>query len=246
MMVGLMDRYSFFNIPDESYIGTTIYKKHFYDNATLSSSDKMLFKNNINRITWLYCLKPNLINIAAYKDDERDYPELEVIEVILNKDNKLDRIAEVIMRTIPYPMILVFNLNNKLKIYTAHQKISQKDNSKNTLEEFVLTDWLEEGDSLFKKLDIKRMNFTNFYLLYSDIMDTISVYSLSEVIKKDISSIGGKEAREVLNENQNIEDEISSLKLKLKNESQFNRKMELNIAIKELMKRKEEILEDIK
>ena len=90
------------------------------------------------------------------------------------------------------------------------------------------------------------MNFTNFYLLYSDIMDTISVYSLSEVIKKDISSIGGKEAREVLNENQNIEDEISSLKLKLKNESQFNRKMELNIAIKELMKRKEEILEDIK
>ena len=116
MMVGLMDRYSFFNIPDESYIGTTIYKKHFYDNATLSSSDKMLFKNNINRITWLYCLKPNLINIAAYKDDERDYPELEVIEVILNKDNKLDRIAEVIMRTIPYPMILVFNLNNKLQL----------------------------------------------------------------------------------------------------------------------------------
>ena len=158
----------------------------------------------------------------------RDYPEIEVIEVLIHKDYKLKRIAEIIMRTIPYPMLLIFKLEDKRQFYVAHQRINQSDSSKNTIEEFIATDCLESDGALLAKLDIKQMRFTNFYALYSDIVDTISIYNLSTIIPTD-DNITGAEARELSAQIEDIEQEITSLRAKLKKESQFNRKMELNI-----------------
>ena len=236
-----MDMYKCLNIPDSCFIGNTIYKKLFYENADLSTSDKSLFTDTISKITWIYCLKPETINIPAYKDEVRDYPEIEVIEVLVHKDYKLKRIAEIIMRTIPYPMVLIFKLEAKRKLYVAHQRTNQNDSSKNTIEEFIATDWLESDSALFAKLDIKQMRFANFYALYSDIVDTISIYNLSTIIPTD-DNITGVEARELSAQIEDIEQEITSLRAKLKKESQFNRKMELNIEIKRLEQNKNKLL----
>lgn len=236
-----MDMYKCLNIPDSCFIGNTIYKKLFYENADLSTSDKSLFSDTISKITWLYCLKPETINISVYKDEVREYPEVEVIEVLLHKDYKLKRIAEIIMRTIPYPMVLIFKLEGKVKFYVAHQRTNQSDSSKNTIEEFIATDWLESDSALFDKLDIKQMRFANFYALYSDIVDAISIYNLSTIMPTD-DNITGAEARELSAKIEDIEQEITSLRAKLKKETQFNRKMELNIEIKRLEQNKNKLL----
>jgi hypothetical protein len=236
-----MDTYDFLNIPDSCFIGNTIYKKLFYESADLSTSDKSLFTDTISKITWINCLKPETINIPAYKDEVRDYPEVEVIEVLVHKDYKLKRIAEIIMRTIPYPMVLIFKLEAKRKLYVAHQRTNQNDSSKNTIEEFIATDWLDSDSALFAKLDIKQMRFANFYALYSDIVDTISIYNLSTIIPTD-DNITGAEARELSAQIEDIEQEITSLRTRLKKESQFNRRMELNIEIKKLEQNKNKLL----
>ena len=236
-----MDMYEFLNIPDSCFIGNTIYKKLFYENADLSASDKSLFTDTISKVTWLCCLKPETINIPAYKDEVRDYSEIEVIEVLVHKDYKLKRIAEIIMRTIPYPMLLIFKLEDKRQFYVAHQRSSQSDSSKNTIEEFIATDWLDSDSALFAKLDIKQMRFTNFYALYSDIVDAISIYNLSAIMPMD-ENITGAEARQLSAKIEDIEQEIVSLRSKLKKESQFNRKMELNIEIKKLERSKSKLL----
>lgn len=236
-----MDDYRFLNIPDSCFVGSTIYKKLFYENAHLSSSDKSLFTDTINKVVWLYCLKPETINIPAYKDEVREYPEIEVIEVILNKEYGLNRIAEIIMRTIPYPMLLIFKLEDKIRFYMAHQRTNQSDSSKNTIEEFISTDWLRNDSDLFAKLDIKQMRFTNFYTLYSDIVDAISIYNLSAIMPTD-DTITGAEARELSAKIEDIEQRIANLRSKLKKESQFNRKMELNIEIKRLEQSKNKLL----
>ncbi len=236
-----MGDYSFLNIPDSCFIGSTIYKKLFYENANLSSSDKHLFTDIINKIVWLYCLKAETINISAYKDEVREYPEIEVIEVIVNRDYKLNRIAEIIMRTIPYPMLLIFKLEDKIRFYVAHQRTSQSDSSKNTIEEFISTDWLSNDSALFAKLDIKQMRFTNFYTLYSDIVDAISIYKVTDIIGGN-ASITGAEARGLSAKIEDIEQRIISLRSKLNKETQFNRRMELNIEIKKLEQSKNKLL----
>ena len=239
-----MDAYKFLNIPDSCFIGNTIYKKLFYENADLSTSDKSLFTDTINKVTWLYCLKPETINIPAYKDELRDYPEIEVIEVLVHKDYKLKRIAEIIMRTIPYPMLLIFKLEDKRQFYVAHQRTSQSDSSKNTIEEFIATEWLESDSALFAKFNIKQMRFTNFFALYSDIVDAISIYNLSTIISTD-NNITGVEARELSAQIEEIEQRIINMRSKLKKETQFNRKMELNIEIKKLEQDRKGILGEI-
>ena len=236
-----MDDYRFLNVPDSCFIGNTIYKKLFHENADLSGGDKSLFTGVINKITWIYCLKPETINIASYKDQIRNYPEIEVIEIDVNKDYKLKRIAEIIMRTIPYPMLLIFKWEDKKQLYVAHQRVSQSDSSKNTIEEFISTDWLDSNSDLFAKLDIKQMRFTNFFVLYSDIVDVISIYKVSDIITDNIS-ITGAEARLLSAQIEEIEGQITSLRAKLKKESQFNRKMELNIEIKRLEQDKNKLL----
>jgi hypothetical protein len=236
-----MDNYSFLNIPASCFIGNTIYKKLFYENADLSTNDKSLFTDVIGKITWAYCLKPETINVPPFKDDVRDYPEIEVIEVSVDKDYRLKRIAEIIMRTIPYPMLLIFKWEDKKQLYVAHQRVSQSDSSKNTIEEFISTDWLDGDSALFARLDIKQMRFTNFYALYSDIVDAISIYNLSTIMATDIN-ITGVEARELSAQIEDIEQEISSLRAKLKKENQFNRRMELNIEIKKLEQNKNKLL----
>jgi len=236
-----VDTYNFLNIPETCFIGSTIYKKLFYENADLSTSDKSLFTDTISKVTWLYCLKPEAINITTYKDEMRDYPEIEVIEVLIHKDYKLKRIAEIIMRTIPYPMLLIFKLEDKRQLYVAHQRTNQNDSSKNTIEDFIATDWVDLDSALFAKLDIKQMRFTNFYALYSDIVDAISIYKLSAIMTTN-DNITGAEARELSTKIEDIEQEITSLRSKLKKESQFNRKMELNIKIKRLEDNKNKLL----
>jgi hypothetical protein len=236
-----MDDYRFLNIPDSCFVGSTIYKKLFYENAHLSSSDKSLFTDIINKIVWLYCLKPETINIPVYKDEVREYPEIEVIEVTVNKDYKLNRIAEIMMRTIPYPMLLIFKLEDKIRFYMAHQRTSQSDSSKNTIEEFISTDWLSNDSALFAKLDIKQMSFTNIYTLYSDIVDAISIYNLSAIMPTD-DTVTGAKARELSAKIEDIEQRIANLRSKLKKETQFNRKMELNIEIKRLEQSKNKLL----
>jgi hypothetical protein len=123
----------------------------------------------------------------------------------------------------------------------AHQRTSQSDSSKNTIEEFISTDWLRNDSALFAKLDIKQMRFTNFYTLYSDIVDAISIYNLSAIMPTD-DTITGAKARELLAKIEDIEQKIISLRSKFKKETQFNRKMELNIEIKRLEQSKNKLL----
>lgn len=236
----MVENYEFFNIPRSCEVENTIFKKLFYENADLSAADRTLFTDAINKITWLYCLKPDTINIQPYKDDKREYDEVEFIEVVLVEEKRINRMAEIIMRTIPYPMVLIFRLDNKLKLYVSHQRNSLNDSSKNTIEELISTEWVFNDSLLFGKLDIQKMRFSNFYALYSDIVDTVSIYKASALIPIDLD-ISGEDARQLTAEIEGLEKQIATLKSKLKNETQFNKKMELNIEIRNLSKRKSQI-----
>ena len=189
--------YECLNIPKACEVGNTIFKKLFYDNADLGTDDKALFTNYISKIIWVYSIKTENINIKAYKDDIRDYSEIEVLEVSLSKNTKIKRIAEIIMRAIPYPMLLVFKFESKIQLWAAHQRTNQNDNTKNTIEEFVNTDWLSEEDVLFDTLDIKQMRFIDFYTLYSDFVDKISIYNVEGIIG-DNTKVTGPQARNLI------------------------------------------------
>lgn len=228
-----MDIYNKLNIPDECRINRTVFKKMFYDNAVISKGDKDLFIDSIDKITWIYCLNQDNMNIPAYVTEEREYLEIEIIEVTLSENKGIKRIAEIIMRAIPYPMLLIFSFEGKYQLWAAHQRFSLADNSKVTLEEPVFTEWQEENSILWDRLNISKLRYTNFYDMYSDLLDAIAVFNVSKLTDKEIN---GEDARKLLRSNAEIDSQIAVLRTKLKKATEFNRKMEINMKIKKLEK----------
>lgn len=224
--------YEHLNIPQKGKIDNTIYKKMFIENADLSKADKKILSEVIHKIIWRYSLKEETCYIRPYSDDEHDYPEIELIEVELNKAVKEQRIAEIIMHAIPYPMILLMKHDEKVRIWVSHQRISQADSDRNVLEELISTAWLKP-DAMKDFLDFGRFRQDDCYVLYSDIIDSISLYNARDIITEDVT---GAEARQFLAKREQIQKQITSLKAQMKKETQFNRKVELNIEIKKLEK----------
>lgn len=228
-----MDIYNKLNIPDECRINRTVFKKMFYDNAALSKGDKNLFVDSIDKIAWIYCLNQDNMNVPAYATEEREYLEIEVMEVELSDNKGIKRIAEIIMRAIPYPMLLIFSFEDKYQVWAAHQRFSLADNDKITLEETICTEWLDNDSDLWDKLNIRNLRYTNFFDMYSDIVDTIAVFNAEKLTNKEIS---GDEARELLRSNAEIDSQIAALRAELKKATEFNKKMEINMKIKKLEK----------
>lgn len=228
-----MDIYNKLNIPDECRINRTVFKKMFYDNAALSKGDKNLFVDSIDKITWIYCLNQDNMNVPAYATEEREYLEIEVMEVELSDNKGIKRIAEIIMRAIPYPMMLIFCFEGKYQLWTAHQRFNLADNNKITLEEPICTEWQDADSNLWDRLNISNFRYTNFFDMYSDIVDTIAVFNAEKLTNKEISS---DEARELLRSNAEIDSQIAALRAELKKATEFNKKMEINMKIKKLEK----------
>lgn len=230
-----MDIYDKLNIPDECKINRTVFKKMFYENAALSKGDKDLFVDSIGKVTWIYCLNQDNMNIHAYTTEEREYLEIEVMEVVLSENKGIKRIAEIIMRAIPYPMMLIFCFEGKYQLWTAHQRFNLADNNKITLEEPICTEWQGTDSNLWDRLNISSFRYTNFFDMYSDIVDTIAVFNAEKLTDEEI---GGEEARELLRRNAEIDNQIAALRAELKKATEFNKKMGINMKIKKLEKQK--------
>ena len=96
-----------------------------------------------------------------------------------------------------------------------------------------MTGWVDFNESLF---DINALNLANFYTLYSGIVDAISIFNAKKLSAAE--DLTGEQARDLAASIEKIDSELAILRGKLKKETQFNRKMEFNIEIKQLEQQK--------
>lgn len=218
-----MSEFDFLNIPDSAVMGKTVFKKLFYENAELSKTDVNRIKDNIDKIDWLYSLRPDTVNVLPYQDDLSD----------------IKRMAEIIMRAIPYPMLLIFRYEDKVLYGVSHQRTSQTDISQNVIEELIVTDFVSPEE---KVIDFKQYSYSNFYAMYCDLMDSIILYNASlhfEIEKMDVA-----QAKCKLERLQKYESEIEKLEMKIKKETQFNRKMEINMKLVQIKQKRNQLLDN--
>jgi len=228
------------NLPNSCELGNTIFKKQFYDNARLSAADKKLITNNVEKVVWQYCLKPDTINIQPYQDEEHEYLEVQVIEVRLKDKARHQRIAEIIMRAIPYPMILQLTYGTSLMVVAGMPRINLTDHQKHTIEEFVYSPWVDsqnlsaQDQDFLNSIQAAKLSFTNFYRFYSDFVNQLHLYNAAKLVDKTLQDIDPQEAQRLHTEIIAIERELVTLRAQLKMETMFNRKVELNVEIKRI------------
>ena len=236
-----MEIYEQMSLPPAARIDRVVAKKQFYDNGDLSSADKKLF-DHVEKIYWRYALKTETTFIQTFTDEERDYPEIEVMEVLLREEKQINRLAEVMLRSIPYPMLIFFQSGEKIQLWLGKLRQNQADSNRMTLTAIEQTDWLTADDNLWEKLSLKGMPTANFCMLYEAWFDVISRSHLVS-LGITVPDISGEAAREIVERLKNIEQEMARLRSQMKKESQFNRKMELNTKLQKLKREKAKIME---
>ena len=227
-----MSIYEVMELPTAARIDRVVPKKQFYDNGDLSSIDKKLF-DHVEKIYWRYALKTENSFIQPYRDEEKNYPEIEVLEVNLRAEKRMKRLAEVIIHAIPYPMLLFFILGEKRRLYMGKLRQSQADSERMTLVAMEDTDWQSAEDDFWPELSLRKMPGANFCQLYEGWFDAISKRHLA-ALSVDTEAMSGDEARETLQRIMAMEQEMNKLRKQIKSESQFNRKMEFNTRLQKL------------
>ncbi|EGG93029.1 hypothetical protein IMCC1989_1850 [gamma proteobacterium IMCC1989] len=244
-------------VPKACEINKPIFKKMFLDasdgkKAIFDVADKKALKGDIDKIRWLYTLKPNTINIAPYKDQEREYPEIAILHIELAQSERLKRIAHFINRAIPYPLVMLFTCEassaQNLALVLADKRINQADKEKWVIENSIHTRWITLTSvssaeyEFFESLKISKLPFTNFFALYQALIERVVAVKCAEhsgifSIEKAAASSQKTSSTARLDKLRELErlgalrSEISN---KLKKEKQMGKQVELNTQIKQI------------
>ncbi|WP_315115486.1 DUF4391 domain-containing protein [uncultured Clostridium sp.] len=246
--------YEKMNIPAACEVGNTIFKKLFYENANMSSGDREIFTTHIEKIVWKYSFKEETLNIKAYKTEELDYEEIAVIEISLKEDKKYKRIAEIVQNAMPYPLILIFVKEDEILLNTANKRVNKVDVSKNTVEDYIYSSWINlsnlknNEEKFLQSLNIKEFSFVNIYKFYCSFLDRINIFNAS-TITGDFDNLKNKDIEEVnvLNtEIESLNSEIERLRGDLKKEQHFNKRVDINIKIKRIESKINNLIEKLK
>lgn len=249
------------NIPSSCQLNKPIFKKMFQEasdgkKAILNAADKKALKDSVEKIRWLYTLKPNTINIAPYKDSEREYPEIAILHVELSNavsnNNIHKRIAHFINRAIPYPLVILFTYGKddaeNLALVLADKRINQADKEKWVVEDSIHSHWINlaspsAAEMIFiESLKINNLPFTNFFAFYQALIERLVAikcaehsgdYSLEKA--SDLNEKTSSTARlDRLRELEKLETQRSEISNKLKKIKQMGKQVELNIQIKKI------------
>ena len=222
--------------PASTYVGRKLDKKEFLDNFSLNINERKLLSQAIDRITLENILNKDTINITPYLDVEKDYSEIAVIKVKISNKEKLKSINNIIQQ-IPYSLIVFYIFENELNLCLSPKRINKADSSKLVVEEVHFSKWIDFSNltdidkSFLQSLNINNHPFTNFLAFYESFIDKLISFNASKYIGILATS---KDIKEILEEIQNLEANIVEVKNKIKKETNFNNKVNMNIELKKL------------
>jgi hypothetical protein len=176
-MIGML--YEIIGLPRSAHLGKRIFKKMFHENAKLSATDKKTLSEDVDTITWAYTLKPSTIPIQPFVDEDCEYAELAVIQVNLKARKRSARLAEIIHRAIPYPVVLIFACESGIRISLATKRFSGAERDAVVVDEFFATDWIDldslrESESAFvDSLAVAALPHTDFKAFYQALVDRV-------------------------------------------------------------------------
>lgn len=229
------------NLPPEARVDRRVPKKLVIENGAPTAADKRYINEGIEEIIWLAALKPTTIGVPEYRDDLREYLEIALLSIALRPKAKTDRIVELIHRAIPYPLMLVAEYGEKMTLCLAHKRWSQGEAGKVVLDGAVtLCDLVEHAttSAFLNSLTITRQTRTHLLDLYQGWINCLEALQAARItgrFKMPISSEATAFRREALVEYDRLTRQIANLRAQAEHELQINRRVELNLYIKQLV-----------
>lgn len=217
-----------YTFPAKALVNRPIPKTKFYEHASISRSVKDAFVSQIQQITWAYKLSPETTNLAAVKG----LFEIQVFNIQL-KTLELDNgVLLSIDKSIPHPIFYQLFFEDKMRVAMAYKRMNESDDTKWVIEQYLSSQWLSmaEIDQLKTPLPI-----------------ALNLGGLYEQMLKALMPIPANEGENIKAQTERLsqitqkQKEIAQLQSRMRNEKQFNRKVEMNNQLKTLQQQLEQL-----
>lgn len=238
----VLDLIAALDLPGSCRVDQRVPKKLLVENGAPTASDKRQINDGIEEIQWLAALKPNTIGVPEYRDDVREYLEIAVLSVTLRGNAKAGRLAELVHRAVPYPMVLLLNSEQTMMLSLAHKRWAQNEAGKVVLDGDMVEVALPGAapasaieTAFMQAMVLARQPQTTLYALYQGWMDSLEALLAARLTGsfKDVENPEQAAARrQGLQDCKRLELEAVSLRAKAAKEKQLARQVELNLALK--------------
>ena len=213
-----------FGLPDNTYFGKLVPKNKFYDKLTIDKKLERSFIDQINSIRWVHKLSADTLNVekgSIVEEVEVFWIKLKTSELDLNVLRQMDR-------QLHYHLIFILEFEEQYQIWTGYKE--ESTNTAFKVGNYYHTNWVtEETFSL-------RIDGLNMDTIYENLVRQIAG---GELAKENNESLKETVERQLAREK--LEKDIEKLRAKVRREKQFNRQVELNKQLKELIKKLEEL-----
>lgn len=240
-------------LPTSCRVDQRVPKKMLVENGAPTSADKRLINDTIEEIQWLAALKPNTVGVAEYRDVEREYLEVAVLCITARRAPQGDgtgaakkpvnttRLAELVHRAVPYPVLLLLAAPQGLFLSLAHKRWAQNEAGKVVLDgEPATVDLaldLTAEHPFVQSLALTRQPQANLLALYQGWMDCLTAWQAAQYTGTFTATDTPAQAaarREALRTCQRLELESARLRALATKEKQMAKQVDLNLALKRI------------
>lgn len=207
-----------FIYPKQAEFNRVVPKTRIYAHARISKRVKELFVGQVGEILWKFKLSPETINLPA----RNGINEIQVFEIALKGIDLDEVVLHAIDKAIPFPLLFQLTHDGNIRFATSYKRPSEADRSKWVIEALFITPY-RPSSLVLQPLPVA--------------LDLASLYE--QIVRSHIplppragESIAEQVARfNTLTAKQKTKQQLEA---RLAQEKQFNRKVELNAALRSL------------
>jgi len=238
-------------LPEKCIVNSKLTKAFFKRNFELSVAERKLLDDPsaVIQMDLLASMKTANCNIQSYSDEQMQFVEVLVIAAQTSEhdfDKNKQKIADLIQKYIPYPILLCIYCETWLVFNTCDKRINRNETNNRTIEKSYFTETIsrtspnERQKAFLNSLEFAGMDKQNLKTLFDSFTCRIIALQVAEFtdmfkIRKNEHS---KQEVQHLENIARLECEIFTLLNQAKKESQLNIQVDLNCRI---LKKKAEI-----
>jgi hypothetical protein len=209
---------AFIVYPAQAAFGRTLPKNKVYEHSGANTRLKDHFVKQVEQIVWMFKLAPETINLSA----SPGVPEIQVFSLQLKTPELHRDVLRCIDVAIPFPIVFELAFEGKTQVIAAYKRPNESDPIRWVLSDYFATDWLPVGCQRTAMPVALHMGG-----LYEQLL-----HSLIPLSARPQEALGELVAR--VEQTQAKQRELDKTTARLEKERQFNRKVEINAAVRQL------------
>lgn len=213
-----------YKFPQQAKVNQLIPKNKFYEQGKANTKIEQLFVDQVENIRWAYKLASSTIHLQ----DQEDLKEIQIFRVKSRVEDLDVSVLSFIDKLILTPIIFEVVYQDKVKVVASYKRLSQVDKTKAVIGQYYASEWLEDHDRIDLPIYLKLADLYEHFI--AQILPTAS----NKDLENDDESVSIELQLQKAQQLESLQKQLDKLKSKLRNEKQFNRRVELNKQLQNL------------